>query len=80
MPPTQNKEIMVMQTQVMFYLLADEEPTETNSALYHACLQASHFYRQNSAGVLFTHRINKVPNKLMKCFGLLTATALYHIT
>ena len=44
----------MMQTQVMFYLLKDElkvigtdETEDTCSAIYHACLQASHFYRQN---------------------------------
>jgi len=49
-----------MQTQVMFYLLSeqgnqasdknsadDEQSADTSSALYHACLQASYFYRQN---------------------------------
>jgi DNA polymerase-3 subunit chi len=40
-----------MQTQVMFYLLkddvTDESIKDTRSAIYHACLQASHFYRQN---------------------------------
>ena len=40
-----------MQTQVMFYLLkddgTDETEKESRSAIYHACLQASHFYRQN---------------------------------
>jgi DNA polymerase-3 subunit chi len=40
-----------MQTQVMFYLLkddvAEESGKDTRSAIYHACLQASHFYRQN---------------------------------
>jgi len=40
-----------MQTQVMFYLLKDdvtgESDKDTHSAVYHACLQASHFYRQN---------------------------------
>ena len=43
-----------MQTQVMFYLLKDELKVEgtdetendTRSALYHACLLASYFYRQ----------------------------------
>ena len=39
-----------MQTQVMFYLLkdevTDEKENDTRSALYHACLQASYFYRQ----------------------------------
>jgi DNA polymerase-3 subunit chi len=41
----------MMQTQVMFYLLkddvTDEKEEDTRSAIYHACLQASHFYRQN---------------------------------
>lgn len=40
-----------MQTQVMFYVLPDDkdDASEVNasSALYHACLQASYFYRQN---------------------------------
>lgn len=44
-----------MQTQVMFYILSDEntnvdkdaDAKDKSSALYHACLQASHFYRQN---------------------------------
>lgn len=42
-----------MQTQVMFYQLNDE-PTETNSVLYHACLQASYFYRQNQRVFIYT--------------------------
>lgn len=41
----------MMQTQVMFYLLkddgTDETEQDTRSAIYHACLQASYFYRQN---------------------------------
>jgi DNA polymerase-3 subunit chi len=41
-----------MQTQVMFYLLPDTDKADVSeinasSALYHACLQASYFYRQN---------------------------------
>ena len=38
-----------MQTQVMFYLLSEKTTSsdDTSSALYHACLQASYFYRQN---------------------------------
>jgi DNA polymerase-3 subunit chi len=46
-----------MPTQVMFYLLNDEESdadTEINSALHHACLQASYFYRQNQRVYIFT--------------------------
>lgn len=52
-----------MQTQVMFYLLDDEktdnngentEITDTHSAFYHACLQASHFYRQNQRVFIYT--------------------------
>jgi DNA polymerase-3 subunit chi len=52
-----------MQTQVMFYLLNDEksnhddndaETSDTSSAFYHACLQASHFYRQNQRVFIYT--------------------------
>ncbi len=47
-----------MQTQVMFYLLDDgaSETAEidTCSALYHACLQASYFYRQNQRVYIYT--------------------------
>ncbi|WP_159818097.1 DNA polymerase III subunit chi [Colwellia sp. 20A7] len=52
-----------MQTQVMFYLLNDEkaenndnnaETTDKSSAFYHACLQASHFYRQNQRVFIYT--------------------------
>ena len=47
-----------MQTQVMFYLLKDEAKDEsdkdTRSAIYHACLQASHFYRQNLRVYIYT--------------------------
>jgi len=56
-----------MQTQVMFYLLNDEksnddstdvktnaEADNTSSAFYHACLQASHFYRQNQRVFIYT--------------------------
>jgi DNA polymerase-3 subunit chi len=48
-----------MQTQVMFYLLSDKEKADANeidvsSALYHACLQASYFYRQNQRVFIYT--------------------------
>ncbi|MGL1957076.1 MAG: DNA polymerase III subunit chi [Colwellia sp.] len=54
-----------MQTQVMFYLLNDEKVNDENksadvdvkdtrSALYHACLQASYFYRQNQRVFIYT--------------------------
>lgn len=46
-----------MPTQVMFYLLNDEKvdtDKEKNSALYHACLQASYFYRQNQRVYILT--------------------------
>lgn len=51
-----------MQTQVMFYLLKDdvtvegtnESDKDTRSAIYHACLQASHFYRQNQRVYIYT--------------------------
>lgn len=46
-----------MQTQVMFYLLNDEKPSEgsdTCSANYHACLQASYFYRQKQRVYIYT--------------------------
>jgi len=47
-----------MQTQVMFYLLkddvTDESEKDTRSAIYHACLQASHFYRQNQRVYIYT--------------------------
>jgi len=47
-----------MQTQVMFYLLQDdvndEAEQDTRSAIYHACLQASHFYRQNQRVYIYT--------------------------
>lgn len=52
-----------MQTQVMFYLLNDEQNTEcehkpnaedNHSAFYHACLQASYFYRQNQRVFIYT--------------------------
>ena len=50
-----------MQTQVMFYLLNDEKKhdvndnnVDTNSAFYHACLQASYFYRQNQRVFIYT--------------------------
>lgn len=46
-----------MQTQVMFYLLDDDknaDASDTSSAFYHACLQASHFYRQNQRVFIYT--------------------------
>ncbi len=56
-----------MQTQVMFYLLNDDKAKDestdiksstdtinTSSALYHACLQASFFYRQNQRVFIYT--------------------------
>jgi DNA polymerase-3 subunit chi len=48
-----------MQTQVMFYILPEDDKAETsaekiNSAVYHACLQASYFYRQNQRVFIFT--------------------------
>ena len=47
-----------MQSQVMFYLLKDEVTDETDndtsSALYHACLQASYFYRQKQRVYIYT--------------------------
>ncbi len=56
-----------MQTQVMFYILSDEKSNDentdtsknadvkdTSSAFYHACLQASHFYRQNQRVFIYT--------------------------
>ncbi len=48
-----------MQTQVMFYLLPDEDKTDASdinasTALYHACLQASYFYRQNQRVFIYT--------------------------
>ena len=57
-----------MQTQVMFYMLCDKqsdvkktdkqsvnaEASDTSSAFYHACLQASHFYRQNQRVFIYT--------------------------
>tara|TARA_R110001583_G_scaffold39890_1_gene127809 strand:+ start:35486 stop:35956 length:471 start_codon:yes stop_codon:yes gene_type:complete len=51
-----------MQTQVMFYILSDEkgnddknaDANDTSSAFYHACLQASHFYRQNQRVFIYT--------------------------
>jgi len=51
-----------MQTQVMFYLLNDEtnkidEETsilDKRSASYHACLQASYFYRQHQRVFIYT--------------------------
>ena len=57
-----------MQTQVMFYILSDEksddekvdkdnkdaDASDTSSAFYHACLQASYFYRQNKRVYIYT--------------------------
>jgi len=48
-----------MQTQVMFYLLPDEDKTDASdinasTALHHACLQASYFYRQNQRVFIYT--------------------------
>jgi DNA polymerase-3 subunit chi len=46
-----------MSTQVMFYLLNDEKAdadTEIDSAMYHACLQASYFYRQNQRVYIYS--------------------------
>ena len=50
-----------MQTQVMFYLLNDNnveqkssDATDKSSAFYHACLQASYFYRQNQRVFIYT--------------------------
>ncbi|MEI6894845.1 MAG: DNA polymerase III subunit chi [Colwellia sp.] len=47
-----------MQTQVMFYLLnddvTDQEEKASCSALYHACLQASYFYRQHQRVYIYT--------------------------
>jgi DNA polymerase-3 subunit chi len=48
-----------MQTQVMFYLLPVEDKTDASdinasTALYHACLQASYFYRQNQRVFIYT--------------------------
>ena len=47
-----------MQTQVMFYILSDDkqnaDASDTCSAFYHACLQASHFYRQNQRVFIYT--------------------------
>lgn len=48
-----------MQTQVMFYLLPDKDKADASefnasSALYHACLQASYFYRQNQRVFIYT--------------------------
>ncbi len=53
-----------MQTQVMFYLLPDQDETktseiDTSSALYHACLQACYFYRQNQRVFIYTQDQNK---------------------
>lgn len=48
-----------MQTQVMFYLLPDEDKTDASEITasmshYHACLQASYFYRQNQRVFIYT--------------------------
>ncbi len=44
-----------MQTQVMFYILNDENKNDvTSSAFYHACLQASYFYRQSQRVYIYT--------------------------
>jgi DNA polymerase-3 subunit chi len=47
-----------MQTQVMFYLLNensnDDAEPNNGSASYQACLQASHFYRQNQKVFIYT--------------------------
>ena len=57
-----------MQTQVMFYILSDEKPDNdsknldaknTSSAFYHACLQASYFYRQNQRVFIYTQDQNQ---------------------
>jgi len=52
-----------MQTQVMFYLLNDDKVNDedkgadainSSAAFYHACLQASYFYRQNQRVFIYT--------------------------
>jgi DNA polymerase-3 subunit chi len=48
-----------MQTQVMFYLLPDEDEADASektasTANFHACLQASYFYRQNQRVFIYT--------------------------
>lgn len=47
-----------MQTQVMFYILSDNKETtesvDTDSVFHHACLQASHFYKQNQRVFIYT--------------------------
>jgi len=61
-----------MQTQVMFYLLNDEavnshstdlsknvDVSDTSSAFYHACVQASYFYRQNQRVFIYTKDQNQ---------------------
>lgn len=61
-----------MQTQVMFYILSDEknndespdisksvDANDTSSAFYHACVQASHFYRQNQRVFIYTQDQNQ---------------------
>ena len=42
-----------MQTQVMFYLLKEDDATE-NSMDYQACMQAAYFYRQNKKVFIYT--------------------------
>jgi len=57
-----------MQTQVMFYILNDDkanndnksvDASDTSSAFYHACLQASYFYRQNQRVFIYTQDQNQ---------------------
>jgi len=48
-----------MQTQVMFYILPDENKTDaspinTSTTFYQACVQASYFYRQNQRVFIYT--------------------------
>jgi DNA polymerase-3 subunit chi len=48
-----------MQTQVMFYILpendkADKNAEVVNSVVHNACLQASYFYRQNQRVFIYT--------------------------
>lgn len=44
-----------MQTQVMFYLLDEQEEKDSNqSVLHYACLQAAYFYRQNQRVFIYT--------------------------
>jgi DNA polymerase-3 subunit chi len=49
-----------MQTQVMFYILPEDDKAEkdansANSVVYHTCLQASYFYRQNQRVFIYTN-------------------------